>query len=443
MVKRKKLQITPGKVCDLFKIMIYKPLSVQFEITESCTHKCRHCYNYYSHNINTFSTNNDIINKIAEQEFFDITLTGGDPLCAKPQMYNAIISFKKENMDVRINSNLHLLKENDVDKIAELGVNSILSSILGSNEQTHDSLTGVKNSFTKLNQSLRYLTERKLKVAMNMVVNKKNIQEVYDTGKFIFENFGIDYFCATPITVSPGRDLTDISLSLKEYIQTLDILLKLERDLGIKTDSLNPSIPCMFPEREQEKYRKFFEERACGAGKGTLTFSAKGDIRPCSQENRDYGNILNNSLESILEKMYEWREGKYIPKECSPCEYVDLCKGGCRVTAEANSGKLNGPEPYFIHPVKRNISIKDEKKINLKDLKIQKGNIRIRKEQDNLTTVYISPKINATLTPIELEIFKRFLSRKNYLEILKEVKNEKVFNEVCTKLSKRKLLINY
>ncbi len=422
--------------------MIYKPLSVQFEITESCTHKCRHCYNYYSNNRSSASTNREVINKIAKQEFFDITLTGGEPLSARSQLYDAIEIFKKENMDVRINSNLHLLKDYDVKRFAHFNVDSILSSILGSNEKTHDSLTGVRGSFEKLNKSLKYLSKNNLRVAMNMVVNKNNLDEVYETGKFLFENFGINYFAATPMTVSPGKDLADITLSREEYISTLDNLLKLEKDFGIRTDSLNPAIPCMFSENNQEKYRKFFENRACGAGKGTLTFSIEGEVRPCSQEGRNYGNIMKNSLEEILTKMHGWREGEKIPQECSPCDYVQLCKGGCRVSAEASSGKLDGLGPYFTHPVKRNTSKKENRLINLESLKIQQGKVRMREEENGLTTIYLTPKINGILTSTELKIFQRFLSGKNYFDILKEVKNEKILKEVCTKLFNRKLLVD-
>jgi radical SAM protein with 4Fe4S-binding SPASM domain len=277
---------------------------------------------------------------------------------------------------------------------------------------------------------------------MNMVVNKNNLEEVYQTGKYLFENFGINYFAATPMTVSPGKDLTDITLSREKYILTLDNLLKLEEDLGIRTDSLNPAIPCMFPEDSQEKYRKFFENRACGAGKGTLTFSTEGEVRPCSQEGRSYGNIMNSSLEKNLIGMNDWREGKNIPQECSPCDYVDLCRGGCRVSAEASSGKLNGLEPYFTHPVKRKISRKETKPIDFESLKIQEGNVRMREEEKGLTTIYLAPKINGILTPSELKIFRRFLSRNNYKDILAEVKNEGILREVCTKLSERKLLVD-
>ena len=50
------------------------------------------------------------------------------------------------------------------------------------------------------------------------------------------------------------------------------------------------------PEEEQEKYRRFFEERACAATQKTLTFSPQGDVRVCSQERRIYGNILKDDL---------------------------------------------------------------------------------------------------------------------------------------------------
>ena len=426
---------------NLSEKMIYKPLSIQFEITELCTHKCKPCYNYYSHNVNVSSTNRGVIEKIAEQDFFDITLTGGEPFCVRSQLYDSIKRFKKENMDVRVNSNLYLLTKDDAEKIIELKVDSILSSIFGPDKEIHDFLTGVDGSFEKLKKSLKYFENKNFGIAMNMVVNKQNLKKVYETSKFLYEQFGINYFCATPMVISPGKDLKNIEISREEYISILDTLLELEQNLKIKTDSLHPAVPCMFKEEEQEKYRRFFEGRACTAAQGTLTFSPQGNVRVCSHESRIYGNILDESLENILEKMREWRKGNHIPNGCSPCEYVGLCKGGCRVSAEAETGKLNGFEPYFTHPVKRRISTKEEK-IIFEKLKIQKGNFRFREEQNNLTTVYLAPRMNSILTPIELKIFRRFLSGKNYPEILEEVKNEENLKEICTKLSIRKLLTN-
>ena len=54
----------------------------------------------------------------------------------------------------------------------------------------------------------------------------------------------------------------------------------------------------------------------------------------------------------------------------------------------------------------------------------------------------MSPKINAILTPLEVKILRRFLSGKNYPQVLEEVKNEESLKEICTRLVKGKLLIN-
>lgn len=422
--------------------MIYKPLSAQFEITEKCTHKCRHCYNFYEHDFKGKSTNEKVINKIAEQELFDITLTGGDPLFNKSMLYRAIEKFKGENMDVRINSNLHLLTESDVDKIVGYQVNSVLSSILGNNQKLHDYLTGVKGSFEVLKSSLDKFSKRNYNVAMNMVVNQDNKNEIYDTAKFLIENFKVNYFCATPVVASPLKGTEDMTLTREEYVRTLDTLLKIENDFGIKTDTLNPAIPCMFSDETRENYKRFFETRSCAAAKGTVTFSVDGDVRVCSQESKSYGNIFENSLEKILENMNGWRAGKNVPEECSPCDYLPQCKGGCRVSAEAHTGKINGLEPYFTKPIKNKIKTVDKKeKIIFEDLVSVQGNPRLRNENKGLTTIYFNAKSKAIVTNTEKEIFKRFWQGKSYPEILKEVKNKSLLDEICLKLHSDKILI--
>ena len=66
-----------------------------------------------------------------------------------------------------------------------------MSCSLGSNEQTHDYVTGIKGSCNQLKRSLKHLAKRDLCVAMNMVVNQENKGQVYETAKFLFDNFGV------------------------------------------------------------------------------------------------------------------------------------------------------------------------------------------------------------------------------------------------------------
>lgn len=419
--------------------MILKPIFAQLEITEGCTHKCTHCYNHYSESRSKDFVKKEVIDSIIKNEFFYITVTGGEPLMHKKILFDSIKKLKESNIDISLNSNLYLLKKEDAKILGDFKLNYVLSSIISSNESLHDKITQKKGSFKKLIRSLDYLMNSGVNVSMNMVVSQENINDVYPTGRFVFDNFGIKRFSATPIVPSSEKE-KDLMLNRKDYIKTLDELLKLEKDFGIISDSLHPAIPCMFNGNERGKYRKFFEKRGCAAGKGAVTFSPLGDVRVCSHERKVYGNILENSFEEILYNMKEWTNESLIPVECTSCSYLNKCRGGCRVSAEIINGMLNSPDPYFIKPVKEEFQEQNIKQ-NLGEIKPIKGNIRYRKDNEDITTIYITPNINARLNKLEFEFFKRYLAGKSYEEISKELEDSPLAKNVSYSLINKGLLI--
>ncbi|MCK4647501.1 radical SAM protein [Candidatus Pacearchaeota archaeon] len=420
--------------------MILKPIFCNFEITEGCTHRCVHCYNFYSENRSNNFAKKEIVDALIKNELFYVTITGGEPLMAKNILFSSIEKLRKANIDVSLNSNLYLLEKEDAKVIEDLKLNYVLSSILSSKEELHDKITQRKGSFKKLIKSLEFLVNEGVNISLNMVVSQANINEVYETGKFIFDNFGIKKFSATPVVPSTKRDEKTLMLNRKEYIHTLDNLLRLEKDFGIVVDSLHPAIPCMFEDDKREEYKIFFEKRGCAAGKGAITFSPEGDVRVCSHERRIYGNILKESLENILEKMQEWINGSFIPKECNSCAYIKKCNAGCRVSAEAITGNLNGLDPYFFKPIKEKI-FSPESKIKIENVKSVNGNIRYREDNEKIITVYVNPKINARLNRLEFEVFKRFVSGKNYKEISEEIENKNITRKISKNLIEKGLLI--
>jgi len=115
--------------------MILKPIFAQLEITEGCTHKCIHCYNYYSKNRSNNFLKEKVIDSIIKNELFYITMTGGEPLMAKNILFSSIEKLKKANTDVSLNSNLYLLKKEDAKILKDLKLNYVLSSILSSKEE--------------------------------------------------------------------------------------------------------------------------------------------------------------------------------------------------------------------------------------------------------------------------------------------------------------------
>jgi radical SAM protein with 4Fe4S-binding SPASM domain len=420
--------------------MIFKPIFAQFELTEGCTHRCVHCYNYYSQNRISSPASTEVAEAISKIDLFHLTLTGGEPLLARRILYYTIRKFKELNTDLSLNSNLYLLERKDADFFKKQGLNSILSSILDSREEVHDELAQKKGSFKKLVNSLDILVNEEINVALNMVVSKRNIHDVYKTGKFLFDRFGIKRFSATPVVPSPQGNYKDLILDREEYISVLGNLLELEKDLGMTTDSLHPVLPCMFDEIERKKYNKFLKKRSCAASKGAITFSPKGDVRVCAHENRIYGNILINPIEDILKNMEEWTNHSLTPIECGDCRDIIRCHGGCRVSAEAMTGKLNGIDPYFYRPIKESFQQPHIQK-DIERVKPIKGNIRYRVDNKESVTVYINPTINARLGLLEFEVLKRLIAGQTYQDVSIELEDPQTSKEVFNNLIQKGLLI--
>ncbi len=234
----------------------------------------------------------------------------------------------QEGVDFSINSNLHLLTKRDAKTLKEKGTKNVLTSILGQKE-IHEKINGVPNSFHRVMDSIELLLKENIPVVANMVVLESNVEQVYKTGKMIWEKFKIP-FAATPKVPACGNPNLKM-LDRKQYIGVLDDLIKLSSDFKMNIQSLHPPLPCMFNDSERLKYQYFLDSRKCGAGRGTVAFSINGDVRACSHEKEVYGNLLKESFKDIFERMSSWRKGNFIPEECNPCSYYYQCRGGVEV----------------------------------------------------------------------------------------------------------------
>jgi len=112
------------------------PVAVQLELTTRCNHKCIHCYNHWRkdsvQNI-TLSENDlrQIIDNLRENECPNLLITGGEPMLNKKVLFRVLERAKKGGITTSVNSTLVTLTENDANRFKELGVSTVLTSILG------------------------------------------------------------------------------------------------------------------------------------------------------------------------------------------------------------------------------------------------------------------------------------------------------------------------
>ena len=323
------------------------PLAVQLELTTGCNHKCIHCYNHWrkSHSKDRTLNENEvekIVDNLRESEVPSLLITGGEPLLYPDLVFRAFELGKRAGIKCALNSNLTLVTPEIASELKRMGV-GVLTSILSFDKILHDSITTSEGSFDRLVEGIRLLRERKVSMGANMVVMQSNMDQIYETGKFV-HGLGVSSFRATKVHPAQGSsNFEEIKLPPEKISTIFDNLLKLEKDFGFKVDSLTTYPICLL--RDLERYGKFLLKRSCSAGKTGCTIGADGQVRPCGHSDNIYGNSIEESLLTIWPRLKEWRDGSLLPQECKECRYVVECSGGCRMDCKFY-GKINAMDPY-------------------------------------------------------------------------------------------------
>lgn len=313
------------------------PVDVQIELTQACNWRCRHCYNYW-HSAETTTKPSrhlscddisHIVRELAINQVPSITVTGGEPFSRRRELFLLLEESKKVGIHASINTNLSLMRNEDIEKLAnEHGSVSILFSLLSADVTEHERLAGAPNgSFIRVIETASLAIQRGISMSLNMVLMRENLHAMEATAR-LAKNLGVRTFCATKVLPNVHTPNDAFLLSAEEVRWSLAELMRIEELLDIPVDILGCYPRCLFA--GTPAYQRF-SHRTCVAGYTTVTIGADGNVRPCSHMETSYGNILHEPLADIWQKMDGWREGEFIPDECHSCPVIAACRGGCRV----------------------------------------------------------------------------------------------------------------
>ncbi|OGZ72911.1 MAG: hypothetical protein A2998_02495 [Candidatus Staskawiczbacteria bacterium RIFCSPLOWO2_01_FULL_37_25b] len=329
------------------------PVSVQIEITEACNLECVHCYNHWRDksrpacfkNLNQENMNK-IIASLIETGVSSVVLTGGEPLLFWNILTDAIQQMISAGIAVGLNSNLSLLTDEIAAFLKESGLRNILVSVLGHKKEIHDAITGRDGSWQKTIDGIKKAKKFGFNVSSNMVLMKTNHLFLHETAKLMKE-LGIACFCATKASPAlNARNFGNLTLNREELRSSLAQLIQIKQEFQMEVDVLECYPLCLIS--DISKY-SFFARRSCTAGVTTCTIGPTGNVRPCSHADMVYGNMFEENLIEIWQKMSDWRNGQYIPDKCHACQFVERCSGGCRMEAKYR-GDIRGEDPFMSNP---------------------------------------------------------------------------------------------
>jgi radical SAM protein with 4Fe4S-binding SPASM domain len=286
--------------------------------------------------------------KLVENQIFSAIITGGEPLVRKHLTTELVRRFKEHNIDVSLNTNLQLLDEATLGEFIASHLDGVLISCPSTDSETYKCMTG-GGDLQRFLSKLEILVQSGQHFSVNMVVNKRNLGNIRQSAESL-RDMGVKIFGATPMGLNlENPDLNNL-LTAEEVQKLIEDLMWAKDNLGLSVDIFEALPKCAFPAWIRNMDLPFLNRR-CQAGKTVVSVSNNGDVRPCSHNPKSYGNILDEPLGVIWQRMAEWRNFETIPARCHDCKKLTKCFGGCRITAKAYTGDCGGEDPWMSSPI--------------------------------------------------------------------------------------------
>lgn len=303
-------------------LIFEKSRNATWILTFKCSLNCTHCYQRLLSSekpLNWEKTLN-IFNKLLDWRIEHLFLSGGD-IFLNPHLFKLLHYIEKNHSDLSVSllTNGLILAQNSKAQIELLKFTKwkpyIQLSLYSHNPQIHDQITTQKGSHTKTLEAIRFLQKHEFPVLINVVLLKENFPDRSQILRFLEKELHLSReFINFDTLLYPyvGSDIKDV-FSHSLDIHELETLLK-EKEFQ--------ALPV--------KYLSF--SKGCTALKEKIAISPQGDLFPCNMVQQKIGNLLQDSIVSLIKNHFSTKTpSDYLCISC-PTKYCKKClaftKGG-------------------------------------------------------------------------------------------------------------------
>jgi len=332
------------------------PLTTQFELTSGCNQRCIFCYNVWKglcskQDSITLSKEKQlqIIDKVIDNEIFDIIFSGGEPLLVE-WLEELIKKCSNSKMCTTIITNATLMTKERAQRLKDAGLSDLQISIHHYTPKMNDKLTKVKGSFNKGVAGIKIALEvfGAENINVNMVALPETYKDVFEMAKFL-HSIGVRSFSVgTPSVTGELKEEKDLVINKEMFLEVYNQLVRAKKELGIHVGFTGGFPICLLPEINEETIKMI--GNYCDAGLNQLIIGPDGELRPCVCLSERLGNILECDLKEVWSSnpfLLDIRAMKFVPDKCKGCQYVSVCRGGCRASAQGYYGELNAIDPLM------------------------------------------------------------------------------------------------
>jgi radical SAM protein len=336
------------------------PMNVYWEMTQSCALACRHCRAEAISSPHpmelSFQEGRALLRQILDfgSPLPQLILTGGDPL-ARSDLFLLIEEARRLGVPVSITpAATPALTHEVLVRLKQHGVDGLGLSLDGSSAARHDSIRGVRGTFDRTMQAIRWAQDLKIPVQVNTLVAAETADDlpaIYELLKpFDIARWSLFFL------ISVGRGKVLQPLSAEEGEKLMHWIHDTARVAPFTVSTTEaPSFRRVALQRMRadgmtgEEIRKTGATRSHGIrdGHGIMFISNTGDICPAGFLPLPAGNIRKDDLVDVYRDSPLFRQlhdPLQFDGRCGVCDYRTLC-GGSRARAFSATGNPLASDP--------------------------------------------------------------------------------------------------
>lgn len=332
--------------------------SIQLDITQACTERCRHCYiPEYNPRFLEYGKICEVLGEFREMGGVHVSLSGGECMMHK-DIVKIIKAARERDLTVSLLSNLTTCTDEIVKALAEADA-TVQTSLYSMSPAIHDEVTRRKGSWLETMGAILRLRAVQIPVRIScpcLRINYKGYPEVMKFAESLKMEAQTDF-------IIMGKQDCDTSNLCNRL--TLEETGELLRDVVIKSVPMNSEY--FNPEKKNEMMtpEEWRANKICGACVNSLCLAADGEYYPCAGfAGFSLGNCHRQSLKEVWLESEATKKMRAITgsdfRGCSECKDRDYCSV-CMCRNHNETGDMFKPSEHFCKVAEINHAIVDEK----------------------------------------------------------------------------------
>jgi radical SAM protein with 4Fe4S-binding SPASM domain len=329
------------------------PTEVHLAVTNKCGRGCAGCY-MDSHSAAAGELSTAKLKKafslLRKLGVFHVALGGGEAF--ERGDFHEIVSFcRKIGLVPNLTTSGHSISDREIEICRLMGQVNISLDGIG----PLDGANGRKGDFAEVKSSIRRLIKAGIPAGINCVVSRKNFHKLAEVVRFAAdEKLNEVEFLKFKPSGRGRRNYAENALTQKMIRDFYPALMKLGKRYGVELKIDCSFIPAMLFHKPPRDDLEKLAVTGCDAGNMLMSVRSSGVFAGCSF-------VENAAAEQVFDISKLWDSSKHLKRfrdlvsrakePCRSCEYLTLCRCGCRATASYYAGDFFAPDPEcpFVH----------------------------------------------------------------------------------------------